>query len=120
MKIHKVVPAGESAGNTSAEESVKALKRGWRKWYGRPDVMRSDPEGCFRGHEHKAAHEAMGIAWDPDPAEAYWRHGAVDSCIGVLKDKATAECQWLPDNVDLEDVFDDLTAAENERQGLTA
>lgn len=103
--IHKVVPVGSSAGNTRAEESAKAFTRGWRKWCGRPDVVRTDPQGC------KLAFESMGMAWDPDPADAYWRHGAVESAIGALKDKATAACQWLPDNTGLEDVLGDPTAA---------
>ena len=42
-------------GNTTAEESLKAFRVCWWKHYGKPTVLRTDPEGCFRAKGHKDA-----------------------------------------------------------------
>ena len=38
----------ELLGNVSASEARQMLHESWFKFYGRPETVMTDPEGCFR------------------------------------------------------------------------
>jgi hypothetical protein len=70
-KVHLESTDGAGAcGNTSAVESRRAFRQCWWRAYGKPQLLRTDPEGCFRSKEHVDGLNDIGVQWDPDPGEA--------------------------------------------------
>ena len=85
------------------------LQESWFKFYGRPETVMTDPEGCFR--EWLAS---KNVRWDPQPAEAAWRIGILDKKLDVLKNAATRAAMRAPEDTSYEALFDDCTEAHNE------
>ena len=46
--IWRTAPRQELLGNVSASEARQMLQESWFKFYGRPETVMTDPEGCFR------------------------------------------------------------------------
>ena len=63
-----------SLGNCTAVDARNALEL-WCKFYGRPERLKCDPEGCFMDNRFKTWLAARGIEASPEPGEAHWRLG---------------------------------------------
>eukprot|EP00959_Pyramimonas_sp_CCMP1952_P430143 9009261-Pyramimonas_sp.AAC.1 len=61
----------ESCGNATAKEMKEMVLTTWIQHYGKPEVLRTDLEGCFRQAEHRAWMSGNGIARRPGPGEAH-------------------------------------------------
>ena len=48
IRIWRTAPRQELLGNVSASEARQMLQESWFKFYGRPETVMTDPEGCFR------------------------------------------------------------------------
>ena len=48
VRIWRTAPRQELLGNVSASEARQMLQESWFKFYGRPETVMTDPEGCFR------------------------------------------------------------------------
>eukprot|EP00959_Pyramimonas_sp_CCMP1952_P036311 760019-Pyramimonas_sp.AAC.1 len=77
----------------------------WIQHYGKPKVLRTDPEGCFRHAEHRAWMSGNGIEWRPEPGEAHWRMGVVERSIETIKEMANRIAWELPDDTDPKEIF---------------
>ena len=79
IRIWKTEPRQELLGNVSSLETRKMLQESWFKFYGRPEVVMTDPEGCFRDHLFREWLSSKNVRWDPQPAEAasvaHWNSG---------------------------------------------
>ena len=48
MTIHRVMDTEHDLGNVTCEIMLNTLLNHWVKFCGKPDIVRSDPEGAFR------------------------------------------------------------------------
>ena len=48
MTIHRVMDTEHGLGNVTCEIMLNTLLNHWVKFCGKPDIVRSDPEGAFR------------------------------------------------------------------------
>ena len=71
--------------NTTTDEAIKAIAQSWMQYHGYPNVIRHDPEGCFRGIKLEEWASERGILLEPCPAEAHGQIGVVESLIGNIK-----------------------------------
>ncbi|CAK0852323.1 unnamed protein product [Prorocentrum cordatum] len=105
---------GKNCGNTTAKEMKETVLKSWIQHYGKPEVLRSDPEGCFRQAEHRARLSGHGIEWRPEPGEAHWRMGVVERCIETIKEIATRMAWEVPDDIEPQEIFTWARAANND------
>ena len=80
------------------------------KFYGRPERVMTDPEGCFRERLFREWLASKNVRWDPRPAEAAWRIEILDKVLHVLKNAAPGELE----DTSCEALFDDCTEAHDE------
>ena len=114
IRIWRTAPRQELLGNVSASEARQMLQESWFKFYGRPETVMTDPEGCFRERLFREWLASKNVKWDPQPAEAAWRIGILDKVLDVLKNAATRAARRAPEDTSCEALFDDCTEAHNE------
>ena len=90
------------------------LQESWFKFYGRPETVMTDPEGCCRGRLFREWLASKNVKWNPQPAEAAWRIGILDKVLDVLMNAATRVARRAPEDTSCEALFDDCTEAHNE------
>ena len=90
------------------------LQESWFKFYGRPETVMTDPEGCFRERLFREWLASKNVRWDPQPAEAAWRIGTLDKALDVLKNAATRAARRAPEDTSCEALFHDCTETHNE------
>ena len=114
IRIWRTASRQELLGNVSASEARQMLQESWFKFYGRPETVMTDPEGCFRERLFREWLASKNVRWDPQPAEAAWRIGILDKVLDVLKNAATRAARRAPEDTSCEALFDDCTEAHNE------
>ena len=114
IRIWRTAPRQELLGNVSALEARQMLQESWFKFYGRPETVMTDPEGCFRERLFREWLASKNVKWDPQPAEAAWRIGILDKVLDVLKNAATRAARRAPEDTSCEALFDDCTEDHNE------
>ena len=114
IRIWRTASRQEFLGNVSASEARQMLQESWFKFYGRPETVMTDPEGCFRERLFREWLASKNVRWDPQPAEAAWRIGILDKVLDVLKNAATRAARRAPEDTSCEALFDDCTEAHNE------
>ena len=114
IPIWRTAPRQELLGNVSASEARQMLQESWFKFYGRPETVMTDPEGCFRERLFREWLASKNVKWDPQPAEAAWRIGILDKVLDVLNNAATRAARRAPEDTSCEALFDDCTEAHNE------
>ena len=114
IRIWRTAHRQELLGNVSASEARRMLQESWFKFYGRPETVMTDPEGCFRERLFREWLASKNVKWDPQPAEAAWRIGILDKVLDVLKNAATRAARRAPEDTSCEALFDDCTEAHNE------
>ncbi|CAK0855319.1 unnamed protein product [Prorocentrum cordatum] len=112
--IHCQKGVEEHCGNTTAKEMKEVVLKDWIHHYGKPEVFRTDPEGCFKQVEQRAWVSGNGMEWRPEPGEAHWRMGVIERCIETVKDIATRLAWELPDDTDPADIFRWACVANND------
>ena len=113
VRIWRTAPQEELLGNVSSVEARQMLQESWFKFYGRPETVMTDPEGCFRDRLFREWMDSKNVRWDPQPAEA-WRIGILDKVLDVLKIAATRAARRAPEHTSCEALFGDCTEAHNE------
>ena len=78
VRIWRTAPRQELLGNVSSSKARQMLQESWFKFYGRPERVMTDPEGCFRERLFREWLASKNVTWDPQPAEAAWRIGILD------------------------------------------
>ena len=114
VRIWRTASRQELLGNVSSLAARQMLQESWFKFYGRPETVMTDPEGCFRDRLFRERLASKNVKWDPQPAEAPWRIGILDKVLDVLKNAATRAARRAPEDTSCEALFDDCTEAHNE------
>ena len=89
MVVHELFrhPKEESRNCTSLG-AVRALEQSWVQYHGLPNVLRCDPEGCFRGRILENWCDERGIHLVPCPGEDHGQIGLVEALIKKVKEDA--------------------------------
>ena len=72
------------------------LQESWFKFYGRPETVITDPEGCFRERLFREWLASKNAKWDPQLVEAA-RIEILDKVLDVLKNAATRAARRAPE-----------------------
>ena len=86
----------------------------WIKYYGKPDIVRTDPEGVFlvqgfrRGLAAKSIRQLLIVGMRPGKQEV------LGKTLDTTKQAATRVAQRTPDSVTSQEIFDECTTAHND------
>ena len=97
VTIHMVMDTEHGLGNVTSEIMLNTLLNHWVRYYGKPDIVRTDPERAFRDQGFRRVLAAKSIRLDNDPGDASIR--------------ATRR---TPDSVTIQEIFDECTTAHND------
>ena len=64
VTIHRVMNTEHGLGNVTCEIMLRTLLDHWVKYYGKPDIERTDPEGAFRDQGFRCGLAAKSIRLD--------------------------------------------------------
>ena len=67
VTIQRVMDTEHGLGNVTGEIMLNTLLDHWIKYYGKPNIVRTDPEGAFRDQECRRGLAAQSIWLDIDP-----------------------------------------------------
>lgn len=76
--------------NATTEEIILGIEQTWTQHHELPNVIRCDPEGCFRGVQLEEWASTRGVELAPCPGEDHGQIGIVESTIGKIKTAARA------------------------------
>eukprot|EP00435_Cladocopium_sp_Y103_P001695 s3565_g1.t1 len=82
-------PRAESR-NATTEEVIRGIEQTWVQHHGLPNIIRADPEGCFRGIALEEWCGERGVEFAPCPGEDHGQIGIVESTLGKIKDDVRA------------------------------
>ena len=80
----------KTSRNATTEEVIRGFEQAWCQYHGYPGILRTDPEGCFRGLALGQWCASRGIELAPCVGEDHGQIGVVESLIGKLKNDAKA------------------------------
>ena len=86
----------------------------WVKYYGKPDIVRTDPEEAFRDQGFRRDLGAKSIRLDTDPGDASWKTEVLGKTLDTIKRSAIRVARRTPDSVTSQKIFDECTAAHND------
>ena len=69
VTIHRVMDVEHGLVNVTGEIMLATLLNHWVKYYGKPDIVRTDPEGAFRDRGFRRGLAAKSIRLDIDPGK---------------------------------------------------
>ena len=73
VMIHRVMDTEHDLGNVTGEIMLATLLNHWVKYYGKPDTVRTNPEGSFRDQGFRRGLAAKSIRLDIEPGDASWK-----------------------------------------------
>ena len=114
VKIQRQGGVNENLGNITGQMATETLRTHWTKFYGRPVMFHTDPEGCFSSNEFKRKLAAMNIMPAPIPGEAAWKIGLLDKVLDTIKESATRAARRLPSSVSIQELFDMTCEVHND------
>ena len=84
-KVHVVVNSKEQTGNTTVDEAWNTLLHCWFPYFGKPLLVRSDPEGAYRSPELHARAARISMLWENAPSQAHWCSGKIERIVALIK-----------------------------------
>ena len=114
VTIHRVTDVEHGLGNVTGEIMLAALLNHWVKYYGKPDIVRTDPEVAFRDQVPDVVWLPKSIRLDIDPGEASWKTGVLGKTRDTIKQSAIRVARRTPDSVSIQEIFDECTTAHND------
>ena len=99
VTIHRVMDNEHGLGNVTGEIMLSTLLDHWVKYYSKPDIARTDPEGVFRDQGFRRGLAAKSIRLDIDPGDASWKTGVLGKTLDTIKHSANRVARRTPDNV---------------------
>lgn len=81
---------GGSLGRATWVQIRAAFTSKWMQVYGRPMLIRLDPDWAFRSNEFISYMEDMGLNVEKIPAEAHWKMGYVNVSLKFISKRSRA------------------------------
>ena len=97
--LHRVMDTEHGLGNVTSEIMLITLLNQWVKYYGKPDIVRTGPEGALRDRRFRRGLAAKSIRLDIDPGEAFWKTRVLGKTKDTIKQTAIRVARRTPDNV---------------------
>ena len=114
VTTHRVMDTERGLGNVTGEIMLKTLLNRWVMYFGKPDIVRTNPEGAFRYQGFRRGMAAKSIRLDVDPGDASWKTGVLGKTLDAIKLSAIRVARRTPDSVTIQEIFDECTAAHND------
>ena len=114
VTIHMVMDTEHGLGNVTSEIMLNTLLNHWVRDYGKPDIVRTDPERAFRDQRFRRGLAAKSIRHDSDPGDASWKTGVLAKTLDTMKQSAIRAARRTPDSVTIQEIFDECTTAHND------
>ena len=78
VTIHRVMNTEHGLGNVTGEIMLNTLLNHWVWYYGKPDIVRTDPDGAFRDQGFRRGLAAKSFRLDIDPGDASWKQECLE------------------------------------------
>ena len=75
--IHRVMDTEHGLGKVTSEIMMNTLLNHWVKFYGKPNIVRTDPEGGFEDQGFRRGLASKSKRLDIDPGDASWKRGVL-------------------------------------------
>ena len=98
-------------GNVTGEIMLATLLNHWVKYYDKPHIVRTDPEGAFRDQGFGRGLAAKSIRLDSDPEDASRKTGVLGKTLDTIKQSAIRVARRTPANVSSQEIFHECSAA---------
>ena len=112
--IHSVMDTEHGLGNVTGEIMLNTLLNHWVKYYGKPDIVRTDPEGAFRDQGYRRGLSAKSTRLDINPGDAFWKTGVLGKTLDTIKQSAMRVAWRTPDNDTIQEIFDERTTVHKD------
>ena len=87
------------------------------KYFGKPNIVRTDLERDFRDQGFRRGLAAKSIRLDIDPGDASWKTRVLGKNLDAIKLSAIRVARRTPDSVTIQEIFDECTTAHNDLHG---
>ena len=109
VTIQRVMDSEHGLGNVTGEIMLATLLHHWIKYYGKPDIIRTDSEGAFRDQGFRRVLAAKSIRLDIDRGDASWKTGVRGKTLDAINQSAIRVARRTPDSVSSQEIFLHLT-----------
>ena len=107
VTIHRVMDVEHGLGKVTGEIMLA-------KYYGKPDIVRTDPERAFSRSRIFDVVCLPRAYVDIDRVEASWKTGVLGKTLNTMKQSAIRVARRTTDSVSIQEVFDECTATHND------
>ena len=101
-------------GNVTDEIVLNTLLNHWIKYCGKPNIVRTHPEGAFRYQGFRRGLVAKSIRLHIDAGDTSWKTGVLGKTLDTIKQSATRVARRTLDSVTDQEIFDECTTAHND------
>ena len=113
VTILRVMDTEHGLGNVTSEIMLNTLLNHWVKYYGKPDIVRTDPGGAFRDQGFRRGLAAKSIRLDIDLGDASCKTGVRGKTLDTIKHSAIRVARRTLDSVTLQEIFHECTTVHN-------
>ena len=113
VTIQRVVDTEHGLCNVTSEIMLSTVLNHWIKHYGKPNIIRTDPERPFRDQGFRRGVAAKRIRLDIGPGNASWKTSVLKKTLDTIKQAAIRVARRTSDSATIEEIFDECTAAHN-------
>ena len=99
MTIHRVTDTERGLGNATRELMLNTWLNNWIKYCGKPNIVRTDPEGTCRDQGFRRGLAVKSLRLDIDPGDASWKTGVLGKTLDSIKQAAIRVARRTPGSV---------------------
>ena len=113
VTIQRVIDIEHELGNVTGDIMPNTLLNHWIKYYGKPNIIRTDLEGAFRDQGFRRL-AAKSIRIDIDLGDASWKTGVLGKTLDTLKQAAVRVARRTRDSVTIQEIFEECATTHND------
>ena len=114
VTIQKVMDTEHGLGKVIGEIMLNTSLNHWIQYYGKPNIIRTDPDGAFRNQGFRRGFAAKSIRFDLD-GSASWKTSVLgETLVDTIKHAAIRVGRRTLDSVAIQEIFDECTIARND------
>ena len=115
VTIYRVMNTEHGLGNVTGDIILTTLLNHYVKYYGKPDIVRTDQERAFRDQGFRCNLAAKSIRLDIDPGDASWKAVVLGKTLDTIKQSAFRVARRTPDIVTIQEIFDEYNDLHRNR-----
>ena len=109
VTIQRVMDTEYGLGNVTSEIILNTLLNHWIKYCGKPNIIRTVPEGACRDQGFRRALAAKSIRLDIDPGDASWKTRVLGKTLECIKQAAVRAARRT-----IQEFFHECTTVHND------